>query len=194
MHIDHVIYGVRDLEVAADRINADLGLSSIAGGRHDGQGTHNRIVPLGDGSFLELLAVADAEEANNSAIGALLMARMEQGEGLIGWAVAVPDLRPIVERLGTSISVVGRQGRTARLTGVKESLAKPFLPFFIERKIVRPVDGVRVDARAIRWIELVGDSQVLSAWLGDATLPVRIVAGPPSVRAVGIGDQELRTH
>jgi hypothetical protein len=194
MHIDHVIYGVRDLEVVTDRINADLGLSSVAGGRHDGQGTHNRIVPLGDGSFLELLAVADAEEASNSAIGALLMARIEQGDGLIGWAVAVPDLHPIVERLGTSISVVGRQGRTARLTGVQESLTKPFLPFFIERKIVRPMNGIRAAARAIRWIELVGDSELLSTWLGDATLPVRIVAGPPGVLAVGIGDQELRTH
>ncbi|MEA2221141.1 MAG: hypothetical protein QOJ35_3767 [Solirubrobacteraceae bacterium] len=66
MRIDHVIYAAADLDVAAARVRADLGLTAIAGGRHDGVGTHNRIVPLGDGSFLELLAVADPEEASRS--------------------------------------------------------------------------------------------------------------------------------
>ena len=32
------------------------------GGVHEGQGTHNRIVPLGDG-YLELMAIGDPEEA-----------------------------------------------------------------------------------------------------------------------------------
>jgi hypothetical protein len=47
VRIDHVIYGTADLDVAAVRIEAQLGLTTVAGGRHDGVGTHNRIVPLG---------------------------------------------------------------------------------------------------------------------------------------------------
>jgi hypothetical protein len=44
-----------DLDAAAERLQAELGLLAVGGGRHDGLGTRNRIVPLGDGSFLELL-------------------------------------------------------------------------------------------------------------------------------------------
>jgi hypothetical protein len=60
MHIDHLIYGVRDLDAAAARFEA-LGLSSYAGGSHPGLGTSNRIVPLGD-SYIELLAPAPFDD------------------------------------------------------------------------------------------------------------------------------------
>jgi len=63
MRIDHVIYGTDDLDAAAARFADELGLPIARGGRHDALGTHNRIVPLGDGSFIELLAVANREEA-----------------------------------------------------------------------------------------------------------------------------------
>jgi hypothetical protein len=94
VRIDHVIHGTADLDVAAARVKADLGLTAVAGGRHDGLGTHNRIVPLGDGSFLELLAIADPQEARGSELGAALLAGIARGDGLLGWAVAVDDLLP----------------------------------------------------------------------------------------------------
>jgi hypothetical protein len=191
MRIDHVIYGTADLDLAAARIEAELGLKATAGGRHDGVGTHNRIVPLNDGSFLELLAVADPQEASGSELGAALQAAIARGDGLLGWAVAVDDLGAVAGRLGTTISTVGRQGQTARLTAVAESLAEPCLPFFIER------DASALAARpaaAISWIEVAGDARRIERWLGGAELPVRVVEGEPAVRAVGIGGRELRTR
>ena len=68
MRIDHVIYATRDLDDAAGRIERELGLVSLPGGRHEGLGTQNRIVPLG-GGYLELLAVADLPEATASDFG-----------------------------------------------------------------------------------------------------------------------------
>ena len=65
MRIDHVIYAAADLDAAAARIESELGLVAGGGGRHEGLGTVNRIVPLG-GGYLELLAVADREEAEGS--------------------------------------------------------------------------------------------------------------------------------
>ena len=168
----------------------DLGLLAVGGGRHDGLGTHNRIVPLGDGSFLELLAIADPQEAHRSVLGAALQAAIARGNGLLGWAVAVEDLRPVAERLGTPITTVGRQGMTARLTAVPESLAEPCLPFFIERD---PARAARPAAPAIAWIEVAGDAGRLRDWLGGVALAVRVVDGEPAVRAVGIGERELRT-
>jgi hypothetical protein len=37
-----------------------------------------------------------------------------------------------------------------------------------------------------------GDRALLDHWLGGADLPVRVVEGTPGVRAVGIGERELR--
>jgi hypothetical protein len=192
MRIDHVIYAAADLDAAAARIERELGLAAAGGGRHEGLGTHNRIVPLG-GGYLELLAVADPQEAGASDLGRALLARLErEGDGLLGWAVAVDDVAPVARRLGTPITTIRRQGLTARLTGVAETVHEPFLPFFISRDagVADPGDGA--DAGGITWIELAGDAARLEQWLDSAALPLRVVDGPRGVRAVGIGQRELR--
>ena len=95
MRIDHVIYATADLDAAAARVEAAIGVAARGGGRHDGIGTHNRIVPLG-GGYLELLAVADADEAAGSALGAAIQSRIAgHGDGLFAWAVAVEDVGPV---------------------------------------------------------------------------------------------------
>jgi hypothetical protein len=180
-----VIYGTADLDGACERLKVEYGLDSVAGGRHDGVGTHNRLVPLGAG-YLEVLAIADPDEAGASAHGETLTERIASGDGLIGWAVAVPDVIVVAERLGTDVIGVTRGGRTGRLTGLHEALEEPFLPFFIERE---PSDA----PRGISWIEVAGDREQLEAWLGGAAeLPVHVLAGPPAVLAVGVGDLVVR--
>jgi catechol 2,3-dioxygenase-like lactoylglutathione lyase family enzyme len=188
--IDHIIYGTSDLEAAEAWITARSGFSAVAGGHHDGLGTHNRIVPLGDGSFIELLAVADHAQASRSPLGAAIQARITQRDGFLGWAVAVDDLGPYVERLGLSTTTVGRQGMTAHLAGVTESLAEPGLPFFIKREAQGTAPCRTVNA--ISWIELACDPTRLEHWLGTHTLPIRLVEAEPGVHAVGIGSCELR--
>lgn len=194
VHIDHVIYGTSDLDAAARRVEAQVGVAAVTGGRHEGLGTHNRIVPLGDGSYIELLAVADPVEAAGSAVGAAFQAAVSVGDGLVGWAVAVRDVGPVAARLGTQISTIRREGLTARLTGVVESLSARYLPFFIERP---DGPGARPDRGAtsgITWIEVAGDAQRLANWLGESGLPIRLVSGDPAVHAVGVGERELRTQ
>ena len=72
MRIDHVIYGTQDLDVAQALIERSLGLEVRPGGHHDRQGSHNRIVPLGN-AYLELMAIDDREEAAASPIGQVLL-------------------------------------------------------------------------------------------------------------------------
>jgi Glyoxalase-like domain len=87
---------------------------------------------VGAGGYLELLAVADPQEAASSDFGHGLLARLaDSGDGLLGWAVAVDDLEPVVRRLGTTITTIRRAGLTARSTGLAEAMREPFLPFFI---------------------------------------------------------------
>jgi hypothetical protein len=190
LRLDHVIVAAEDLDSAAIRLEAEHGLRPVGGGRHQGLGTHNRIVPLG-GGYLEILAIADPEEAGRSALGRALAARLAEGDGLMGWAVAVDDVEPVAERLGTEVSVITREGLSARLTGVAEAMAEPFLPFFISRDHGIPDPGEGGDRGGIEWIEVSGDAARLAQWLGGAELPVRVVEGPPAVRAVGIGGESF---
>jgi hypothetical protein len=196
MRIDHVIYACADLAAAAARVEAELGVAAGGGGRHERIGTHNRIVPLG-GGYLELLAVADPAEAAASDLGRAVQARIAAtGDGLMGWAVAVDAVEPVAARLGTAISTIARSGLTARLTGVAEAMRAPYLPFFIARDpgVADPAGsrGVRGGAGGIAWVEVSGDAARLEAWLGGASLPVRVVEGAPGVRAMGAGERELR--
>ena len=189
LRIDHAIYAAADLDAAAARIEDLLGLTVLPGGRHEGMGTENRIVPLG-GGYLELLAVADGDEAAGSVFGRALLAR--EHDGLMGWVVAVDDVAPVAARLGTEIITLRREGLSARLTGTAESMREPFLPFFISRDAGVADPGAGSDAGGLTWIELSGDAPRLEQWLGTELPTVRVVPGPPAVRAIGIGERELR--
>ena len=193
MRVDHVIYATANLDAAAARVESELGLAVAAGGRHEGMGTHNRIVPLG-GGYLELLAVADAAEAAHSPLGAAVLRRMESVvEGLLGYAVAVVDVAAVAARLGVAVSQITRSGFTGTLAGLAEALAEPCLPFFVQRARGVPDPGANADAGGIAWLEVAGDADRLARWLDGAELPIRVVPGGPALQAVGIGERrEIR--
>jgi Glyoxalase-like domain len=193
VRIDHVIYATSDLDAAAARVEAALGVAAAGGGRHEGIGTHNRIVPLG-GGYLELLAIEDPEAAARSDLGRAVSARIARSDGLMGWAVAVDDVAPVAARLGTAVTTIARSGLSARLTGVAEAMHEPFLPFFIARDpgVADPA-GDDGGPGGIAWLEVSGDAARLERWLDGADPPVCVVAGAPGVRAMGAGDRQLRT-
>ena len=190
LRIDHVVYGTSDLDLAEQGFESRFALPAFPGGRHDGLGTVNRIIPLADGSFIELLAIADPVQAGRSALGGALQARIAREDAFLGWAVAVQDLGPIVARLGLSTATIARQGMTAHLAGVAESLAEPGLPFFIERRGSWPIR--RSSPAGISWIEVACDPTSLDRWLRPHTLPIRLADGDPGVLAIGVGDHEIR--
>src|SRR3954467_14584097 len=103
MRIDHVILAATDLDAAAARLEAEHALVSAGGGRHEGVGTHNRVIPLGSG-YLEVMAVADPGEAEGSPLGRVLAAAIaRRAERLLAWCVAVPDVQAVADRLATPI-------------------------------------------------------------------------------------------
>ena len=143
-------------------------------------------MPLG-ADYLEVLAIADPDEAAASPLGAIVAERIEQDDGLIGWAVAVPDVAAVAARLGTEVIDVARGGQTGRLTGLHRG-AGGAVPAVLhraraERRAERHhVDRGRGRARPARG----------SGWAAPSDLPVHVLAGPPAVLAVGVGDLVVR--
>ena len=78
------------------------------------------------------------------------------------------------------------------MTGVREALREPTLPFFIGANDRGARPGEARDAGGLRGSRSPATSARLRDWLGGAELDVRVVAGEPAVRAIGIGDREFR--
>ncbi len=196
LELDHVIVAVKDLAVAAARLERDHGLSSVAGGHHRGLGTGNRIVPLGN-SYVELMAVVDEEEAEGSALAAWVRATSADGDRLGALCLRTDDAEAAARRLGTSALDMGRvkpDGTELRwkLAGLHQTLADPRLPFFIqwfaapaEQPGATPIEHAS-GARGIEWVEIACDERTLRERVGDARLDVRPVPGDGGVRRVGI--------
>jgi Glyoxalase-like domain len=189
MRIDHVIWVAADLHPTADRLAREHGLPEGGGGRHVGIGTHNRVFPLG-GGYLEVIAVADHEEAAASPLGRAIA---HAPDGLFAWAVAVEDVVDRADRLGLDVTTVERDGLTARAAGLPDAMAEPWLPFFIQRDPGIADPGATGDAGGIAWLELAADRERLHEWLGGGEeLPLRYAAGgAPGLRAVGLGSGDV---
>lgn len=54
--VDHLVYAVPDLETAVDQVEQQLGVRAVYGGQHPGAGTHNALISLGPGRYLEIFA------------------------------------------------------------------------------------------------------------------------------------------
>ena len=197
LEVDHVVYAVRDLDAAAERFRRELGLDSAAGGRHAGWGTGNRIVPLGD-TYVELISVLDAEEAEQTSFGRGMLAFLEEGDRPWAFVCRTDDLDAIAGRLALPVEDGSRtrpDGRVVawRGAGLDDPGRDASLPFFIEWRLeaeglypgrMRATHGVRV--RGLAWVEVSGDARRLAEWLGGADLPIRVVDGPPAVRRFAI--------
>lgn len=54
--LDHLVWVVPDLEEGMAEFEEHTGVRPVIGGKHRGLGTHNALVSLGDGAYLEILA------------------------------------------------------------------------------------------------------------------------------------------
>ena len=90
LKLDHLVYAVPDLEKAIESFSHQLGCAPVFGGRHEGLGTHNAILPLEGLTYLELMAadptLPDPDLARPFGLDLL------QGPRLVTWAVRSRDI------------------------------------------------------------------------------------------------------
>jgi Glyoxalase-like domain len=139
--IDHLVIAVADPDDAAAQLEAELGLEATGGGRHDGLGTFNRLVWLGD-TYLELIGVFNPALAEQSWLGRPVVRTLGEGGGLATWVIATDALEADLAGLRDSGSDLGDAvvGERRRADGavVRWRLAAPRVlgpsepPFLIE--------------------------------------------------------------
>lgn len=207
LRIDHVVYAVRDLDAAAERLRREHGLVSVAGGVHPRWGTGNRLIPLGL-DYVELLGVVDPAVAETTVLGRALAELTVDGDRWFAICLADDDIEMTGARLGLRVEQGSRtrpDGVTVawRGAGIDDPRRTPDLPFFIAWDVQAEIHpGVDPPihpsgAHGVTWVEVAGDPEVFRDWTDGAELPVRFVSsGPAGVRAVALatptGEQLLR--
>ncbi len=177
MRLDHLSFaaGPDGLVSTAERIGALLGCSFVDGGVHPRFGTRNMILPLAEGTYIEIVEVLDHPASDKAPFGQAVRARSAAGGGWLGWVVAVDDIDVVEERLGRE-AVKGNRHRPDGIEllwqqiGVQGLMADPQLPFFIEWETsqdLHPSAGANPDF-SLACLEIAGDPHRVSEWLGES--------------------------
>jgi hypothetical protein len=133
--IDHVILGIDDLDRGVQAFEAATGVKPVYGGKHPG-GTHNALVSLGEGIYLEILAVQEGVTVEGNYAGLKALKTLTP----IGWAVSSKDSTQLRNSLSAAGIAVSEPEAGSRITpsgsslswhslALKESSAEK--PFFI---------------------------------------------------------------
>jgi hypothetical protein len=192
--IDHVIYGVVDIDAAAERLRRDYGLGSVPGGQHLG-GTTNRIVPLAPPIFLELLGIGDTSLSD----GAWLEQTLQGRDRVLWWALGCNDLDDTAARRGLPIQAGQMQmGDGSEAVFRTAGMSRYPLPFFVANNMTPEALQQRWAGRfadaahdnipeGYTFVEVGEPAEFISSWLGDHDLPVRHASVPGrGITRVGI--------
>lgn len=139
--IDHLLFAGEDLDVLVNDVFMEAGVRAVAGGKHSGQGTHNALIGLGPGRYLELMA--QDPEGDDEAGGAYRRSIAYLDEpALHTWCARTDDIDVLVRRASEAgLSVVTSEGGRVLPDGtpLRWTLAAledhPFdglVPFFID--------------------------------------------------------------
>ncbi len=195
--IDHVIYGVVDIDAACERLRDEHGLGWVPSSRHLG-GTSDRLVPLKSGRFLELLGVEDTTKDD----GAWLSATLQGQDRILWWCLGVNDLDDTAARRGLPVHT----GQTADSAEDEDAIVfrtagmpRYPLPFFMAMRGDRATRQETLEERYaaaghtceptdFTFVEVGDHEPVLEGWLGpDHGLPIRYTPGTgPGIHACGI--------
>ncbi|MBA2558824.1 MAG: VOC family protein [Propionibacteriales bacterium] len=178
MHLDHVSFaaGPAGLEKTSEQLSELLGEEFVDGGDHPRFGTRNRVLPLTNGQYLEVVEVLDHPASDKAPFGQAVRARSESGGGWLGWVIAVDDITPIESRLHRP-AVLGNRHRPDgvelrwRQIGVKGLQSDPQLPFFVqwETGADQHPSSNATGRVSLAGLEIAGDPHRVAEWIGVAT-------------------------
>jgi len=94
--IDHLVWGVSDLDAGVTALERMTGLRAVYGGAHPGGGTRNALLALGPDVYLEILAPDPAQDTRNTPAAVLLAL---PAPSLIMFAIACDDIEATAARV-----------------------------------------------------------------------------------------------
>jgi hypothetical protein len=190
MQLDHLAISCADLGMGVAHVEAALGVTLSPGGQHPRYGTHNRLLGLGEGEYLEVIA----PEPGAPVTGPRWFDLDRAGAPRLGnWIVRVPDLAAALDDapVDAGVAVSLTRADLAWIIAVPPDGRLPMeggYPTLIEwgpgtHPSVRLSDsGLRLTAFEVHH----PDAVALGGWLAPELADTRvtfIVSGVPRLRA-----------
>jgi hypothetical protein len=185
--LDHLVVAARTLDEGAAWIRERLGVEMLPGGKHPTMGTHNRLLPLGRGAYLEVMAI-DPEGGTPSrprwfSLDDPATARLlSQGPALIHWAEQSADLEADAAASADDVEIIAFERGPYRwrmaLTRDGSLPGRGFRPTRIQWDSAHPT-GAMPDCGCnlvARGGPREGDARVMTPH-GERTLPWRLPQG-----------------
>ncbi len=137
--IDHLLYGVPDLEEGIAYIHELTGVKAVIGGSHPGLGTHNALMGLGNNIYFEIIAPDPQQEVERTWMD---LDQLEKPK-LFRWAATTRDVPAVRDKgLAGGIDIGSiKSGSRYKPDGslLKWTLSDPnvnmgngLIPFFID--------------------------------------------------------------
>ncbi len=177
MKLDHLVIGTRDLEEGTNYLEHCLRCTLAPGGQHLGFGTHNRLLNLGRGCYLELIALDPSQtliDGANALFGlnsASIQSRIANGPQLIAWATSCEGLG----QYQSMFDVVGQPTHMRRgdlewqITLRSDYSVAPFgLPTMIDWGLtIHPCERLPVSTVQLEYLKVLSDSHYLNEIKSD---------------------------
>ena len=193
--LDHLAVAATSLDEGVEWVADRLGVRPGPGGRHPAMGTHNRLMSLGPGLYLEVIAV-DPEAAPPGRARWFDLDRFTGPPRLANWIVRVPDLDAALaaapEGSGTPLQL--QRGDYRWRMAVPADGILPFdncAPALIEWQSANPADALPPSQVRLRTLE-VSHPAPLAKHL-PAIPGVTYATGAPGLRAILDTPQGERT-
>jgi hypothetical protein len=121
--LDHLVVGAESLEAGVEHLRRCLGVDLPFGGRHPRMGTHNCLMRIGDGAFLEIIAIdPDLDPPPRPRWFALDNAdqrsRLAKSPALIAWLAGTRDIGSMPSDLGVPVEMT--RGDLTWLIGIRD--------------------------------------------------------------------------
>lgn len=157
--IDHLLYASSDLKRGMNEIEALLGVRPVRGGHHPQYGTHNALLSLGPGKYLEIIARDPDLPAPK--LGALVDLSASCDSHLITWVLRTENIQESATAANRADIGLGQveSGRRTRTDGSEISwqLTDPYampmsgaIPFLINwGKATHPSGSVPVSGELV---------------------------------------------
>jgi len=200
MKIDHLVLWCADYNATSEQLFAETGLASRDGGWFPSEAIGQRIVPLGNGQFLEIESKLDDAKFREFAgpVASFMDDAVREHPCFLTFWVRTDDIESAAARLGVDVWTVrktmpdGREmyGKTAPPT--LDAIAQG-LPVFLwlpedSPHASRMSVTHRAEPERIAWLELGGTEDRIAEWLGPewCDLPLRFTGESPGITALGI--------
>jgi hypothetical protein len=184
--LDHLLLAVPDLCAGMEAFAALTGVAPMRGGAHAGYGTHNALVGLGAGIYLELIAPDPAQPLEGTLGGAIAARRRA---GMLSFCLAADDLETAVapaRQAGLALPPPAPMGRT-RPDGLRmdwiiqrldETPAPGVLPFLIDwRGAPHPSASTPTGCRLVSLVALSPDPEPLRRLYAALGIAVPVASG-----------------